>query len=386
MRVLSFRHSTLLAFVGVAIVVIALVFFYGSTNQTGLVLLPEQQSTIKIGMMLHLTGDAASWGQAVKNGIDLAFDEIKNEKINGKTIELVFEDDRCDAATAVSAFQKLTQVDGIKITGATVCSGVVLAIAPIVEKENSLHLSAGASNDTISEAGDYIFRIWPSDTFEVTKLSEFAFDHLKIRKVAILNLNNDYALGLKNSFSTIFTEKGGIITSAQYFDTDDDDFKTQLLKINESNPDAIYVASNPTQMPLILKQIKAFGMNQLILANSGGIESGVMLEENAELGNGVIYAIPKTKISAEFNKKYVDQFGKDSPFLPPYGFDVVMLLSDAIKQCQSDDPDCIKAYLYSVRDYSGASGIISFDKKGDVVVPIEIRVIKDGVPVPYSAN
>lgn len=369
-----------------AVLAVAIIALFATGTIHGLATLPQQENTIKIGILLPLTGDATSWALEIRNGIDLAFDEIRGEKINEKQIELIFEDDQCDGKTAATAFKKLTEIDNAKIISGIACSSVALAIAPTAEEKRILVLSATASNPKISDSGDFIFRVWPSDSLEASKLAELAFDKLKTKRIGILHLNNDYCVGLKDAFSEFFAKKGGSITAIQSFETGSGDFKTELLKIKDLNPEAIYIASNPAEMPLILKQVKELGLRQLILANSAGIETKEILEDNKELAEGVVYAIPEKQSSSEFKRKYLAKFNAEPPMLANYGFDVIMLLNDGLKHCQSDSPECIRDYLYSVQNYQGAAGLISFDSKGDVDVPTEIKTIKDGKPAAYSAG
>ena len=342
---------------------------------------PAEKEVIKIGILTPLTGDAAVWGVEVKNGAEIAYDEIKNAKIDGRKIELIYEDDQCDATTGVNAIQKLINVDKVKITGGTVCSSVVLAAAKILEDNKVIHLSAGASNPAITNAGDYIFRIWPSDSFEGKKIAEFAVDDLKIKSVGILYINNEYGVGLKEAFTKAFNGK---IKIAESFEPNAKDFKTQLTKIKAQDIDAIYFVANPQEAPLILKQIKEMGINKTILANGPAMEATDTLKAAGETAEGVFYAQAKQETTEEFKTKYKEKFGKDAGFASDLGYDVVKILFNAISYCKGDDTNCIKNFLYNVKDYRGASSIITFDENGDVIVPFVIKQVKEGRAIIYK--
>ncbi len=364
-----------------AIVAVAAILFFQwqGNSKTGLATAGNlEEGTITIGFLSAFTGDAAPWGEGVKAGAELAFDEINNEKINGKQLKLVFEDDKCDAKTGLSAVNKVINVDNAKITTGTVCSSVVLAAAPVFEKNKVIHLSLGASNPAITSAGEYIFRIWPSDSFEGAEIARFAAKKLSAKNIGILYINNDYGVGLRDAFAKEFESNGGKIKSAESFEVNAKDFRTQLEKIKASGIDAIFFASNPKEAPVILKQIKELGINATILANGPAIQATDTLSNAGSTAEGVFFAQAKQSVNEEFGNKFKEKFGKEQDFLANIGYDGIMLLFKAIKACGSDNSDCIKQQLYNTQGYNGVSAAISFDKNGDVIVPFEIKKISSG--------
>ena len=123
------------------------------------------ENTIKIGVIMPQTGFLASPGQSVISGINLCIDEF-NSKNSDKKIELIFEDSKSDPKIGVSAINKLINVDHVKIVIGDLGSPIFLAMASIAEKNKVVMISPGASNPSVSEAGDYIFRIYTSDEFD----------------------------------------------------------------------------------------------------------------------------------------------------------------------------------------------------------------------------
>ncbi len=359
------------------IVIITLLFITACAKKETLKV-AEIKEPIKIAIITPLTGDAAVWGLEVKNGAEIAYVSFRSQKINGREVQLLFEDDKCDGKEGVTAIQKLINVNKVKITGGTVCSSVALAIAPIDEENKIIHLSAGASNPQITTAGDYMFRIWPSDDFEGNKIAEYASNILSIKSVAILYVNNEYGLGLKNAFTKKLTDYKGTILIEETFAPSSNDFRTQLLKIKEKSPEAVYVASNPQEMPQILKQIKEFGISSIILANGPAMEAVDTIKIAGNSSEGVYYAQPRQETSEDFKNKYSLKYGKNAGFASDLGYDVTMLLFNAVKDCNGDDTSCIKEKLYAIKDYKGASSIISFDNNGDVIVPFVIKKIEQG--------
>ncbi|MCK4458341.1 MAG: ABC transporter substrate-binding protein [Methanosarcinales archaeon] len=132
----------------------------------GACLQDTQPDEIRIGAILPLTGEAAEYGEDAKLGIDLAVEEINAAGgINGKRIQVVYEDSQATPSQGVSAIQKLTTVDKVPVIIGAMASSVTLAIAPIAEENKVVLLSPASSAPQITEAGDYIFRTEFSDAY-----------------------------------------------------------------------------------------------------------------------------------------------------------------------------------------------------------------------------
>ncbi len=123
-----------------------------------------EEEPFRIGVMESLTGTGETYGTVANQAKLMAVDEINAAGgINGRPLELIVEDSRCNAQDAIAAFHKLTDVDGLKIILGTSCSGAMLGAAPLAEAAGVILFSGLASNPDIANAGDYIFRTQISD-------------------------------------------------------------------------------------------------------------------------------------------------------------------------------------------------------------------------------
>lgn len=130
---------------------------------------------VKIGAILELTGEGASYGQDAKRGIDIAVTEINESGgVNGKKIEIIYEDTQAKPALAASATQKLVTQDRVPVIVGALYSSGTLSAAPIAEKSRVVLFSPGSSSPEITKAGNYIFRNWISDIYEGSDLARFA--------------------------------------------------------------------------------------------------------------------------------------------------------------------------------------------------------------------
>ncbi len=359
-----------------SIIIIILIIsglYYGTI--TGAFLIGEE--AIAIGLSTPLSGSGASWGNEVKKGAEIAIDEINNQKVNGKTIKFIIEDDKCDSKEAINAYQKLTSMDKAKIIAGAICSSATLGVAPLAQKDKVLLISTGASNPKIRNAGNYVFSLWPLDDEEGKAMAEYV-SKTEYKKISVLFINNEYGVGLKEVFEKEAKKLGITIASSQPFEKDSTDFKTQIEKTKNANPQAIYIASNPEEMPLILKQIKEFGINKPIFANGVAIETKEILTQNPLLGEGIIYPMPKSNINEEFKSKYRKKYGEESGLIAAKGYDTIRIIWQAMNNCNGDNTECMQNYIHNLKGYDGVGGELNFNQTSSISSPFEIRQIKNG--------
>lgn len=345
---------------------------------------------LKIGAILPLSGDAASWGEAGKEGIDIAIDEVNGKGgINGKKVAVMYEDSQAQPEKGVSAMLKLATIDNVPAVIGDIVSATTLAAAPIAEKNNVVLLSPTASAPKITEAGKYIFRIWPSDLAEGTAIAEFAANTLRVKRIAILYIQNDYGIGLQQVFEKRFKELGGKTLLSVAYKQDETDFRPHLTKIKAQKPEAIYLVSYYKDAALILKQAKQLKINAKFLGTTA-IEEPKLFEIAGDAAEGVIYPIssgydPDSKETAvsKFIEDFKKKYNKDPGFVQAQTYDAAKLVTTAMQKGGLTGP-AIQKYLETLKGYNGVTGVITFDKNGDVVKPTKIKTIKDGKFVPYS--
>ena len=347
----------------------------------------KNNKEIKIGAILPLTGDNAKWGIPPKKGEELAVDEINARGgIKGKKLVLLAEDTRCEPKEGVSAFNKLLTVKELKIVLGGVCSSVTLAAAPIAEKNRIILISPASTNPKITEAGDYIFRVIPSDAFRGKIFAEYLFNDLKIRLIALLYINNEGGVGNRNAFMHRFTELGGKILLDESYEQDATDMRSQIAKTKASKAEALIVVSYLGDTPLIMKQSKELGLALPLYFQTEAVEDPNVLRAAGNTSEGATYILPapaEGERPERFSKMYVDKYSSKPELFAAEAYDAIHLIADAINAQKEAyiSTDQIRDYLYGVKNYSGASGTITFDSNGDVQKPMAIKKIKEGKPM-----
>lgn len=335
-----------------------------------------ERDVIKFGFIGPLTGPAASYGDAQRNGIQLAVGEINSSGgMNGRNIEVIFEDSQMDPNKALNAIKKLIDIDKVTaIIGETTTAGT-LAIAGTANKRKMVLLSPSASGEKVTEAGDYVFRVSPSDSFQAIVAAGFV--HRKgFKKGAIVYTNDDWGNGLKKAFEKSFTGLGGEILLTEGCTPGTQDSRTQLVKIKDLNPDFIYIPLYPDESPTFLRQVKELEVNGQIIGADNFSEKAI-LKTAGDTANGVIFTMPAEPHSEEYSSylaKYKTKYNESGNYTSAAAYDCVYILTDVVRK-SGLKAEQIKNALYSIKNYKGASGLIGFDNNGDVTTK-EFSVIK----------
>jgi len=382
------EFEAIAAIVSLVVIAAALALFLG-VGQTGLAGLPaagQGSGTVQIGVMLPLTGDNALYGESFGTALELAREEINARGgILGKKVEFVVEDSKCDAKAGVDAINSLVRLKGMKIVIAAECSGPTLSAAPVAEENKVLYLAATASNPDIKNAGDYVFRTCPNDLQQGKDLAQIVFSE-GFRKTAVLNMDNAYGEGISGVFAEEFAGLGGSIAIKQKFNQNDTDFRTQLVKTKESNPDSLFLVAYPKTYPAIIKQMRELGL-EIQLFSSDTFKDQAVLDALGELAEGTIfsgYAESGTAKFGEFRQAYRERYGKEYGPFGDYAYDSLYVLKAGIEQAKSFDPEVLKKTLYSL-DYNGVTGETKFDSYGEVSKPYGVFIVKNGAFVPFSS-
>lgn len=344
---------------------------------------PQPKEPIKIGWLGPLTGDVATIGLVANDAARLAVKEINEQGgINGAPIELISEDGKCEAKTANAGGTKLIEVDKVKVIVGGCCSSETLSVSPLANERKVVMLSPCSSAPSVTTAGDYIFRVIPSDAYQGKFAAQLAYNTLGKRKVAFLTAITDYTQGLRDAFKDEFVKLGGTVMASEEFKQTDRDLKTQLTKIKNSKPDLIYFVTYTEAGIVGFKQAKELGITTQFLGVDTYTDPKFYVADGLE---SVIYTVPKSDATEAFKQKFFAATNRDS--IPAYvtqNYDVVNLLAQVMKSAGTD-ADSIKNALYGIKDYAGVSGQIGFDQNGDLLsANYDIMIIKDKKPVPYE--
>ena len=327
----------------------------------------------RIGVMESLTGPGETYGTVANQAKQLAVEEINAAGgIDGRMIELIVEDSKCGAQDAITAYKKLTDVDGVKIILGTSCSGAMLGAAPLAEEDGVILFSGLATSPDIANAGDYIFRTSMNDAQLGIDTGNVLWAD-GIRSIATITESTDYAEGVRRTSVAQFEKRGGSVVAEERYASDVTDFRTQLTKLLNANPDAIHLAAQSEFTGgTIVKQARELGYDGPIYTEVVPIGTTALeIAGDAATGIKAVTAdldpanSKAQKVLKNFQEKY------DYVTLPWYlgsAYDDVYITAECLKETKDDqDADGLKDCLYDIT-WSGAIGTnYTFDSNGEVV-------------------
>ena len=347
----------------------------------------KKAKEIKIGAILPLTGDVAIYGAMVKNGIDLAVDKANLQNvIPGRKIKIIYEDTQAKPELAVSAVNKLITIDKVPVIIGAMASSEVMAIAPIMNEKKTILVSPAATSHDITDAGDYIFRTIVSDIYDGIAMARHAFHEKKFRKVGVFYVIEAGPQGVAEAFIAEFKRLGGNITRVEKCSRGDKDFRTQIMNIDNSGPEALYFALYPRETEFLARQIRELGFDKFLMTHQL-IDDPEVLSRLGKAANGIIFSTPKLtpetgdSVVKAFYKEYRERYNKEPQNFVPNAYDAVMIIAKAMAR-YGYDAEAVKKGLYEIKDYHDASGVISIDKNGDIEQEMLIMKIVDGKTLP----
>lgn len=335
---------------------------------------------IKIGVILPLTGEIARYGEEMKRGIELAIEKNKETRM-----EVFYEDHKFDAKEGISAYQKLKNINEVKIM--IIATGpVALATSPLANNDQILQMAIAATSPKYTSENDFTFRVTARAEAEDKELAKVIFPRYK--NVGLLYVNSEFGLGHYGSFKSESEKlKGNIVVEENYL-ADDTDFRTQLLKIKSKNPEAVFLISTAKSAGIILKQAKELGIKTQFFGMRA-LQSQDLISIAGETANGILYTYSFDPQSENqeikvFVEKYKTKYNEVPTSYVAEGYDALDLIIKAVKECKEVDTTCMKTKLTEIKDYPGILGLLTFDKNGDVYYPYFIKTVKDGEFVKYE--
>ena len=322
----------------------------------------QAQGLPKVGLILPLTGEAASYGEQFKKGLAL--------NPSSRSFQLIFEDSKFEPKHALSAFYKLVDKDNVAALisfGGATCS----VINQAAQKKSIVHIAAGCNTDSFSEAESFNFRLDVNEEIAAEKTAQYLHT-LAIDKVAFVYVSNPWGESIISQTEKAFLRVGIQIGDKVTFDSAQTiDLKSAFAKLVSNKLQLVFLISLPNLTPVVLRQLKVAGYKGPIMSNIS-VENPAVVQLAGKDAEGIFYlavkANPKSKLaSLEFNRAF-----PDGNTFAAWGYDSVLLLKDAFA---SPNP---AEFLRGLKDFIGSFNAYNFNRSGELFLNYEIREIKDG--------
>jgi branched-chain amino acid transport system substrate-binding protein len=304
--------------------------------------LAMSQERIKVGAMLPLTGELASFGEIILESI---------KRVDLKGIELVIENDECLPAKTVAAYKKLKDIDKVSYFLGPICGSPQQALAPLIKAEPTVAMLLGSGADNLYEnSGGKIFSPQYSNEDEA-KFNASVLHKLGAKRVALVFYDDSFCRNHEKAFRAFFP--GHVVESFTYSTFDPSALKPMVAKIKSLKVDGLYV---PDVSPFLLglrRELLKLGMSDIPVVSISSAQSNDLLKAEGQAANGIRYSYPVVGEG--------DAFGH-------FATEGTKLLYDAIGAC-GKDTECVR------NDLKQRS---KFNERGILSGEIETRVIRDG--------
>jgi len=340
------------------------------------------KSTVRIGVYLPMTGPVAAYGQMEWAGIQTANKLMP--KVLGKKVELFLVDTKSGKIEAANAVDRLIKKNKVHAIIGEAISVNTLTGGAIADKAKKPMISPTATNPLVTQNREYVFRVCFIDSFQGEMAAKYAYEKLGARKAAILvDIEQDYCIGLANFFAKSFIRHGGKVVSMAYCRTLDQDFTIQISSIMAAKPDVLYMPNNYTEVALACKQAVKLGLNVPIIS-ADKAQTKELIKIGGKDVEGIIFTghfareAAVTDIARKYIETYEKETGKEASAFDALGADAYFVLMDAIKRAKSVKGKNIRNALASTKNFKGVSGIINIGKDGDAVRSLVLVHVKDG--------
>jgi len=218
---------------------------------------------IKIGVYLPLTGQNAFGGQLELDGVNLAHSLVS--EVLGKKVELVVLDNKGDTTECANAMQRLVEQEKVNAVIGTYGSSCAMAGGEINEKAGVPAMGTSCTNPLVTQNKKYYFRACFIDPFQGKAVAQYAFDNGKKKAALLLDVAQDYSVGLGKFFKDHFTKIGGEVVAELNYQSGDQDFTAQITEIISKGADILFIPSYFAEGAIIIKQARDAGAEFLII-------------------------------------------------------------------------------------------------------------------------
>jgi len=341
---------------------------------------------LKIGVAEALSGGAAQYGVSIRNGFQLAADEINAAGgVNGDKLQLVIEDEQGKKEEAINVFKKLIFQDKVLMVFGPTLSNSAQAADPIAQASKTVVFGTSNTADGITSIGDHVFRNSVTEADVLPETIKMAVKKAGVKKVAVIYGNDDvFTKSGYDNFKKALEDLKIPVTTTETFAKGDVDFKAQLTKIKASNPDAIVLSALLAEGAPLMVQARQIGL-KIPFIGGNGMNSVKVFDLAKDKSDGLYVGSPwSIENQAEANRKFVvaytGRFKTAPDQFAAQAYDAMNIASQALRKVKlgSDlaaNRAALREALPAVK-YVGATGAFQFRRASD----------KSGKPAGYDAQ
>jgi branched-chain amino acid transport system substrate-binding protein len=311
------------------------------------------QETIKVGIVLPLTGSEAKFGEMEKQSFDMALEEInKAGGIKGKKLELLIEDDTGRPEVGRSVALELITKEKVVMLGGGYSSSVTAGLAGVAQQNRIPFLINTGSADDITQKGwDYVFRLNPPASQYASGVESFLAKVIKPKTVVILHENSMFGTSSAKSFTKSCDKLGFKVLLTQGYEAGGIDFKPLLIRVKQLNPDIVYMVSYVMDAALLMRQSRELKLTpELFIGGGAGFTLPEFAQNAGVAAEDVISATLWHEVlplpgAMDYFKKFKAKYNKETEYHGAEAYAAACVIADALKRAKSLSPDDIKQSL-----------------------------------------
>lgn len=339
--------------------------------------------TITLGYTATLSGDFASYGLEMREGVDLAIEQINAKGgVDGHKLATDVVDDEGKPANGPVIAQEFCDNTKIPAVLGFSFSSVALSGLPVYTQCGLPVVASAVTSPELTGASDIFFRTVFTDAYQGSEAAKFWVENRGVKNVAVLYQQDDYGKGVADAFSKELKELGGTVTSSQAYQLGTVNFGSTVDTALKDDPDAVFIGGFYTEAGKIVNQIRDAGSDVPIFASDGSA-SPVFLDLAGKNGDGVeLYSAfsssdPRAEASG-FVEAFKKKYDKEPSSWAALAYDATNVVAQAIEKAGGTDRAKVAEEIRNTKDFNGVSGSITFDKDGNRVGTLTFQRVEDG--------
>lgn len=325
----------------------------------------DQSNNInKIGIMLPLTGYASFTGELLKQGVDMAIDSLKFDPNC-----IVIEDNQVNAKTAINVYKSLVAKGySCFLSGGGPTS---MAVAPLTKGKDQLMFATAVNASDLTIVSDRVIRLSPTGKSMASKLAEYNFDQLNLRKTSIVYINIEMGDEFRKGYKDRFIEIGGNIISEHPYDANQRDFKDIINKVIADKPEGVYIVGVGENMSILIKQLLQHPQaKDIVITGDFNFSSAGVIEALGELPRDIYYT--DINIDEQFAKVYQSKYEQPASVYPAFTFSLLQIYKQVLEN--GDIHTATEMYnAIAGKSFKTAVNTITFDEKGEPTFDIVFK-------------
>lgn len=352
-----------------------LLFSFGCTDQT-----------IRLGVVVPSTGVDQPYGEVIRRGIELAYEEIQAQPDNH--IELIIVDSESKPETAAAKLEEVFDQGALAAVGG-ITSDEVGAMLEVVDRYDRVLLSPSASAPELSGISRNFYRIIPSDYTAATKMADFAVRAIEAKTMVLVTEERAFARGIESVFKPAYEELGGQVIETISIPVGLGEMSGLMERVVTLNPDAVYLAAYEARVGAMIQSLRQLNYQGRILTTSAFAKTSAIARAGQD-AEGVLLTQSVFEPDSEhahvqkFVNAYEERYGEKPDIFAAYGYDAMKVLATAISGRPNLASEVHKG-MREIKDMPGVTGSISFNEKGDIVKYPRVYIIGEDLAL-YDYN